>query len=163
MKQLLLVLLALITFSLLVADTMPDFRLPDMNNQDVSLSDLLGKGPVLIDFWANWCNPCKQAMPYLNDLMSTYDSLTVVMISIDSARDIARAKNYLRGRNYNFIGLFDSNRSLADQLNVTNPPHTLILDKEGNIVYTHVGFEPGQERVYAEKIEELLHHTPDAE
>ena len=58
MKQLLLVLLALITFSLLVADTMPDFRLPDMNNQDVSLSDLLGKGPVLIDFWAIWCKNC---------------------------------------------------------------------------------------------------------
>lgn len=163
MKHLILSLVVLLLSSFLLADTMPDFRLPDMNNQDVSLSQLLGRGPILIDFWANWCNPCKQAMPYLNDLKSTYDSLTVVLVSIDSARDINRAKNYLRGRNYNFISLFDSNRTLANQLNVTNPPHTLILDKEGNIVYTHIGFEPGQERVYAQKIEELLHHTPDAE
>jgi len=156
MKKMLFLILAILAFTMLLADTMPEFRLPDMNNQDVSLSDLLGKGPVIVDFWAQWCNPCKAAMPYLNDLKSTYDSLTVVVVSIDSARDLTRAKNFLRGKDYNFVALFDTNKTLAQQLNVTTVPHTFILDKEGNIAYTHTGFEPGNELEYAAKIRELL-------
>ena len=163
MKKLILVLITVFCLSLLLADAMPDFRLPDINNRDVSLADLLGKGPVLIDFWANWCAPCKAAMPYLNDLKSTHEDLTVVLISIDSARDVNRAKTYVRGRNFDFIYLFDTNKSLAQSLGVTLPPHTFIMDKTGQIVYSHSGFEPGTELYYAEQIERLLQPADDAE
>ncbi|MDZ4121464.1 MAG: TlpA disulfide reductase family protein, partial [Candidatus Cloacimonadaceae bacterium] len=120
MKYLLLMILMFAAICSLNSEQMPDFRLPDMNNKDVTLQSLLGKGPVLIDFWASWCNPCKQSMPYLHELAEKYDSLSVVMISIDAAKDVSKAKNYLRSKQFNFTGLFDTDKNLAKKLNVGN-------------------------------------------
>lgn len=152
-----LIIVALAMFLLpLVAEVMPDFKLPNMLMEDVSLSSLLGKGPVIIDFWADYCKPCKEAMPALNALAEKYEELTVVMVSIDSPKQQNRAKSYLKSKNFKFITLFDADKKLASKLNVTNPPHSFILDNEGNIVYSHVGFEAGVEEVYERHIRQLL-------
>ena len=163
MKHLFLIAIVLIFSSILLADTMPDFRLPDMNGKNVCLNDLLGKGPILIDFWADYCAPCKVAMPYLHTLAEKYDSLTVVMISIDAPKSQMRAKNYLKGKNYKFITLFDAEKALAKKLNVTNPPHSFILDGTGEIVYSHLGFEPGMEAEYETHIRQILNLDCEAE
>ncbi|MFO7659857.1 MAG: TlpA disulfide reductase family protein [Candidatus Cloacimonadaceae bacterium] len=156
MKIFILAWLLLLSAVFLGAETMPDFTLPDLNNKDVTLSELLNKGPILIDFWATWCAPCKKAMPALNKLAEKYDSLTVVVISIDAPKDVAKAKSYLKSNNYKFISLFDSEKKLATKLNIVNPPHTFILDKVGEIIYTHEGYESGAEAVYEERILSLL-------
>ena len=148
MKKPIACLLLLLLVSFAMADMMPDFKLPDATGKNVVLQELLGKGPVLIDFWADYCKPCKDAMPQLNTLAEKYDSLTVVMISIDAPKNLPKAKNYLKSKNYKFITLFDSEKTLAKKLGVTNPPHTFILNKTGEIVYSHIGYEPGVENEY---------------
>ena len=163
MKQLLLILAVLLLSALLFAEAMPDFRLPDETGKNQSLESLLGKGPVLIDFWADYCAPCKQAMPYLHELAVKYDSLTVVLISLDAPKSQMKAKSYLKSKNYKFVTLFDSEKSLAKKLNVSNPPHTVILNKDGEIVYSHVGFEPGVEHHYELQIRSLLGLESEAE
>lgn len=163
MKSIILILIIAIFSGIVSADTMPEFRLPDMNDKNVSLQDLLGKGPILIDFWADYCTPCKTAMPYLHELALKYDSLTVVLISIDAPKSVNKAKNYLKGKDYRFLPLFDTEKTLAKKLNVTNPPHSFILDREGNIVYTHLGFEPGTELHYEHHIRVLLGLETEAE
>ncbi|MBM4403057.1 MAG: TlpA family protein disulfide reductase, partial [Candidatus Cloacimonetes bacterium] len=106
MKAMLMILMTLIILIPgLDADVMPDFRLPDANNHDMRLSDILGKGPVLIEFWASWCTPCKASMTQLDLLQKKYDSLTVVVISIDAPKDISKAKNYLKSKGFGFIAL----------------------------------------------------------
>ncbi|MDP2173630.1 MAG: TlpA disulfide reductase family protein [Candidatus Cloacimonadaceae bacterium] len=159
--------LILITLCLIAgfafAEAMPDFRLPDINNKNVTLADLLGKGPILMDFWADYCTPCKNSMPYLNELALKYDSLTVVLVSIDAPKGVNKAKNYLKSKNFKFVTLFDSEKTLAKKLNVTNPPHTFILDKEGTIVYSHLGFEPGIIEHYDNHIRVLLNLDTEAE
>lgn len=156
--------IALILFgSLLLADAMPDFRLPDATGKNISLESLLDKGPILIDFWADYCSPCKIAMPYLHELAEKYETLTVVLISIDSPKNQMKAKNYLKGKNYKFVTLFDSEKTLAKKLNVVNPPHSFILNQTGEIVYTHVGFEPGTEATYEKHIRSLLGMDTEAE
>jgi peroxiredoxin len=141
---------------ILSAEPMPDFRLPDEAGNNVALSDLLGKGPVIVDFWADYCQPCKLGMPALNDLALKYDSLTVVMVSIDAPKTQAKAKNYLKSKGFKFITLFDPDKVLAKKLNVVNPPHTFILDKAGEIVYSHLGYEAGVEAEYELKVRGLL-------
>ena len=164
MKRFLIVLIVIISLGMLWADPMPDFKLTDINNKDIALADILGKGPVIVDFWASWCNPCKTAMPYLNDLAVKYDSLlTVVLVSIDAAKFQSKAKNYLKGKNFNFLALFDPEKALAKKLNVTNPPHSFILDPKGEIVYSHLGFEPGVEVEYEHHIRVLLGLETEAE
>lgn len=156
MKSYILLILLMLCVAVLSADAMPDFKLSDTNNKEIKLNDLLGKGPVLIDFWATWCAPCKKGMVALNKLAEKYDSLTVVVISIDAPKDVSKAKSYLKSNNYKFIGLFDSDKKLAKKLNVVNPPRTLILDKTGEIVFSHDGYEPGTEKKYESKIRELM-------
>jgi peroxiredoxin len=156
MKSYILLICLMLFATVLCADAMPDFKLSDSNNKEIKLNDLLGNGPVLIDFWATWCAPCKKGMVALNKLAEKYDSLTVVVISIDAPKDIAKAKSYLKSNNYKFIGLYDSDKKLAKKLNVVNPPRTFILDKTGEIVFSHDGYETGTEKLYEAKIRELL-------
>lgn len=163
MKKPIACLLMLLLVSFAMADMMPDFKLPDATGKNVILQELLGKGPVLIDFWADYCKPCKDAMPQLNTLAEKYDSLTVVMISIDAPKNLPKAKNYLKSKNYKFITLFDSEKTLAKKLGVTNPPHTFILNKTGEIVYSHIGYEPGVENEYERHIRNLLGLETEAE
>ena len=96
MKKLITCLILMLLVSSVFAEVMPDFKLPDAAGKNVTLQELLGKGPVLIDFWADYCQPCKDAMPQLNNLAEKYDSLTVVMISIDAPKNLPKAKNYLK-------------------------------------------------------------------
>jgi len=163
MKNIAILLILLLLSALAFADAMPDFRLPDMNDKNVSLEDLLGKGPVLIDFWADYCKPCKDAMPYLNALAEKYDSLTVVMVSIDAPKNLSKAKTYLKTKDYKFLALFDSEKSLAKKLGVGTPPHTFIMDKTGEVVYSHLGFTPGAEHEYEHHIRQLLGLRCEAE
>lgn len=155
MKTWICLILMTILAGFVFADAMPDFRLPDETGKNVSLSDLLGKGPVILDFWADYCQPCKQAMPYLNDLKLKYDSLTVVLVSLDAPKTQAKAKVYLKGKDFRFVTLFDADKILAKKLNVVNPPHTFILDKSGEIVFSHLGFQPGMEKEYEKQIRKL--------
>ena len=156
MKQFLLILTLILVSGLLFADAMPDFRLSDMSGKTVTLESLLDKGPILVDFWADYCQPCKVAMPYLHELAEKYEDLTVVLISIDAPKAQMRAKNYLKSKDYKFITLFDPEKTLAKRLNVGTPPHSFILDKKGGIVFSHVGFEPGTQEVYESTIKKLL-------
>ncbi|MDZ4182875.1 MAG: TlpA disulfide reductase family protein, partial [Candidatus Cloacimonadaceae bacterium] len=140
MKTTIILLILCLFAGFAYADEMPNFRLPDINNKNVTLAELLEKGPILMDFWADYCTPCKTAMPYLNELALRYDSLTVVLVSIDPPKTVNKAKNYLKSKDYKFVNLFDSEKTLAKKLNVVNPPHTFIIDRDGSIVYSHLGF-----------------------
>lgn len=156
MKKLLILLALCILILPVFAEVMPDFKLPDMAREDISLSSLLGKGPVIIDFWADYCKPCKEAMPALNTLAEKYEGLTVVMISIDAPKAQSRAKSYLKSKNFKFVTLFDPDQTLAKKLNVVNPPHSFILNKEGEIIYSHVGFDASTPHIYEHYVKELL-------
>lgn len=153
----------LLACGLLLADAMPDFRLPDETGRDITLQSLLERGPVMIDFWADYCKPCKDAMPKLNDLAVKYDTLTVVMISIDAPKNQAKAKSYLKSKGYKFVTLFDCDKSLAKKLGVINPPHSFIMNNTGEIVYSHIGYEPGVESEYEHQIKLLLGLEKEAE
>ncbi len=163
MKKMLFLLSILLLSLMLHSEAMPDFRLLDETGKNVNLESLLGKGPVLLDFWADYCSPCKLAMPYLHELALKYDSLTVVMVSIDAPKSQMKAKNYLKSKNFKFITLFDAEKSLAKKLNVSNPPHTFIMNSDGEIVYSHIGFEPGTEKLYEQHIRSMLGLECEAE
>ncbi len=156
MKIQILLLLALLVAGSLLAEPMPEFKLPNEAGKSVTLTELLGRGPVIIDFWADYCQPCKQAMPALDALAQKYDSLTVVLVSIDAAKNQNRAKNYLKGKNFAFVTLYDPDKTLAKKLNVGEPPHTFILDKTGEIMMEHKGFTAGVEAEYEMKVRSLL-------
>lgn len=137
-----------------------DFVLKDINGKTYQLSQNLGKGPIVINFWATWCVPCQEEMKKMKEIYKKYSKKDVqfLAISVDDPKTVGRVKAFVKSRRYPFHVLLDTNNDVMRQLQGTVPPYTLILDKEGNIVYTHVGYRVGDEKKVEKVLKEMLSH-----
>jgi cytochrome c biogenesis protein CcmG/thiol:disulfide interchange protein DsbE len=136
----------------------PDFTLEDLDGDWVSLQDVVGDGPLLISFWATWCRPCLEELRELQILFEEYEprGLTMLAISTDSERSIAKVKPLVRSKGYTFCVLLDTNSDVARLYYAQNIPYTVIIDSAGSIVYTHMGYRKGDELEVREVIDGLL-------
>lgn len=119
----------------------PGFSLPTRGASTVSLESLKGK-VVLVDFWASWCVPCQKAFPWLASLQKQYGEkgLVVVAINLDKKREAAEA--FLKKSDVPFVVAFDPSGKTADAYKVMAMPSTYLIGKSGEILLTHVGFDP---------------------
>ncbi len=136
----------------------PDFEIETISGDEVALSDFLGNGPVLINFWATWCKPCVEEMKYYQEIYNKYKErgLTLLAISEDHERSVAKVIPYIRSNNYNFTVLLDPDNSVARDYYVRVVPHTYVIDANGNIVFSHSGYKKGDEKEVEKIIVELL-------
>jgi len=135
----------------------PDFSLRDLGGDLYSLSEHKGE-VILINFWATWCGPCKAELPHLSLIDKNYENkgVDVVVISVDAAREVSKAKAYIKSRNYQFTALFDTDTNVISQYNPSKAlPFTMILDREMRIVHTHVGYTAGTEDTYIQILDDL--------
>lgn len=138
-------------------------RLPDLDGTPVALTSLLGKGPIVLDFWATWCKPCLAALPELNELHAELASrgLQVIGINEDGQRNAAKVKPFVKTHAFAFPVLLDLNRETQSRLNVAVLPTTLLLDAQGKVVHTIFGFRQGEIAALRDKIEPLLGDAPE--
>ena len=163
MKKLIITLLMLIAINQIFAQaqkqTLPDINLKDINGKLVNVGDYSKKGKIIIvSFWATWCTPCKKELNNINDLYEEWKSkydIIVVAVTIDNARNVMKVKPYVDGQAWPFDILLDVNSDLMRAMNVINPPHTFLIDKTGNVVYSHTGYLEGDEFTLEEKIKAL--------
>lgn len=120
-----------------VGSAAPAFQLPLLSGGSRGLSDLKGK-PVLINFWATWCLPCKDEMPLLNRYAQKYQTQLTV-IGIDSSEDAALVKPYIDTMGIQFPILLDSNGAVTDRYFVRNFPITFFVDADGILRAQHLG------------------------
>ncbi|MGZ3499530.1 MAG: TlpA family protein disulfide reductase [Vulcanimicrobiaceae bacterium] len=113
----------------------PVFDVPTQHGA-VTLSQLHGK-PVVINFWASWCPPCTQELPYFARLQKAYGNrITLVTISNEPA---GVARSYLVSHHYALPLLEDSDGKVFTAYSITPIPDTLVLDEAGNVRYVSVG------------------------
>lgn len=136
----------------------PDFTLKNLERKNFTLYDRLENGPVLIDFWATWCKPCLEAMPHITEINKRYkeQGLQVAGISIDNPRSQAKVKPMVRAKGFNFEILIDGDQEVRKLFGGTVVPLTLLINTEGEIVYRHIGYVPGDEKILEEKIVALM-------
>lgn len=156
-----LVLLAILIFGLTVAGQekiAPDFTLPTLEGKNYQLSKNFGKGPILINFWATWCIPCREEMKKLKEIYQAYekDGLQILSISIDDPKTVSKVKSFINTNRYPFTVLLDTNNEVFQLYKGTNPPLSLLLDRNGKIVYEHTGYRKGDEKKLEEKIAALI-------
>ena len=107
---------------------------------------LLEEGPVLVDFWATWCEPCKKEMRFLNKFHNKYENFNVLAINEDKTRSISRVKSYIRSRNYDFYVGLDPSGQIFKELNALAYPTNILIDKDGTVLWRHQGYLPGDEK-----------------
>ena len=114
-----------------------DFVVYDEDLNEVKLSDYKGT-PVVLNFWASWCPPCKSEMPSFNEMSKKYskDKVAILMINLtDGQREtMSKAKQFIKDNNYNMKVLFDNKMDAANKYNIQSIPRTIFIDKDGYIV-----------------------------
>ena len=109
---------------------------------EFAVADYAGQ-VVVVDFWASWCGPCRQALPWLNAMQEKYGAvgLQVVMVNLDKKEGAARK---MEAEIAGGIAQFrDPAGKLAAEYELQGMPSTYIYDRQGNLVGSHVGFLKG--------------------
>ena len=122
-------------------NTAPDFTVLDKDGNTVRLSEKFGK-PIVINFWATWCPPCKQELPDFDKLCKEYgDRVVFMMVNLtDGYRDtVDGTKRFVSGKGYTFPVYFDTKDNAASAYNVSSIPQTTFIDANGNIYTTRIG------------------------
>jgi len=136
----------------------PNFKLVNLEGKYVELNSQTGNGPILLSFWATWCKPCLEEMVEYNKIYQEYKDLgfTLLAISTDTEKSVAKVKPYIKSKGYNFPVLLDTNSEVARKYYAQQMPYTVLIDKSGNIVYSHLGYMKGDEKKVTNLISELL-------
>jgi thiol-disulfide isomerase/thioredoxin len=116
----------------------PDFQLQDIENQSISLSNLRGN-PVILNFWASWCGPCRDEMPLLQQTYEERESKGVLLLTVNLRETLSVAAQYMQDNGLSFPVLLDTDGSVALSYNVTAIPTTFFLDIDGIIQATKLG------------------------
>ncbi len=114
----------------------PDFTVTDGEGNRVSLSDFRGK-PVVLNFWASWCPPCKREMPDFETVYRAYgEQVHFLMVNMtDGDREtVELAKAHIESNGYTFPVYFDTAFSAATAYSVYSIPTTYFIDAEGHVI-----------------------------
>ena len=157
MKYLTILLITIFSCSL-NAQTVRDFTLKDLENDNKSFSELKGERLTLIDFWATWCKPCIKGIPDLNLIYDTYKDRGVSFIGIncDGPRSVAKVKPVSKSLQIKYPVLLDINSDIKNELNLMAFPTLIIVNASGKIVWIHEGFVSGDSEEIIAEIEKLL-------
>jgi thiol-disulfide isomerase/thioredoxin len=121
-----------------VGEPAPDFQFQGSDGQPTSLSDLQGS-PVLLNFWATYCPPCREEMPYLQQVYNEWQGKGLVLLLInigDSSSDVAA---FMQSEGLFFPVLLDSNGATAARYDIRSIPTTFFIDSKGVIQHIKVG------------------------
>ncbi|GAC19174.1 TlpA family protein disulfide reductase [Paraglaciecola arctica] len=133
----------------------PDFTLPSKNGGNVRLQEQLGN-VVLINFWASWCAPCREELPYLEALQQEYADLGFTILAVNVDDDSSKADILLNDIPVSFPVLFDVNDDVSKLYQVNAMPTTVIVDRDGNQRLLHQGYKSGDEVQYKQAVKALL-------
>ncbi len=121
--------------------TATDFNVLNQNGERISLKDNFGK-PIVVNFWATWCGPCKSEMPAFNSLYKEYkDDVTFMMVNLtDGRRDtIEKVDEFIRTNGYDFPVYYDTEYNASYAYGVSGIPMSIFINEKGEISDYHVG------------------------
>jgi len=126
-----------------------------MSGEAVKLSDFNGK-VVLVDFWASWCDPCRDELPHLQALYRQYQEQGFIVLGINIDEERKDAEDFLAVSPLDFPVLLDSEGKVAKAWAPPTMPSSYVLDRSGKVLHRHAGFRAGDEAILEKAITEAL-------
>ncbi len=114
----------------------PDFTVYDKKGNKVSLSDLKGM-PVVVNFWASWCPPCKAELPDFDEAAKDLEGkVAFMMVNLtDGIQETEEeAKAFIKSMGYDFPVYYDMDQDAAYTYSIRSIPLTCFIDKDGYLV-----------------------------
>jgi thiol-disulfide isomerase/thioredoxin len=115
-----------------IGNLAPDFQLQTLDGKSVSLSGLRGK-PVLLNFWATWCGPCKSEMPFLQQINDSWSDKGLVLLAVDVGENPTAIANFMNQLNLSLTVPMDLDLKVARNYGISAIPATFLIDKDGII------------------------------
>jgi len=103
----------------------------------VTLSEYLGT-PVMINFWATWCQPCKAEMPIIQQFIEGYPGEFTVL-AVDVGEKVEVVREFVRENDFDFLFLPDLSNSTAYTYGISGYPTSVFIDKDGLLNAMHIG------------------------
>ena len=116
----------------------PEFALPDLQGSEVNLSSFRGK-VVFLNFWATWCEPCREEMPSMEILNRYMKDKEFVMLAVSIDKDTSKIEPFMKELNLTMKVLLDKDSKIFQRYKTTGVPETFIIDKNGIIAEKIVG------------------------
>ena len=101
--------------------------------------------PIVINFWATWCEPCKEELPHLEEVHSRYTPNNLLVIGVNNGEDVNTVKAFANEYKITFPIIIDANLTIQHNYKIRGYPSTIFVDKNGYITKMHVGMMSAQE------------------
>lgn len=111
---------------------------------------------VYLDFWASWCIPCKASFPWMNEMQAKYQAQGLKIITVNLDADKAHALAFLAEHPADFDVIYDPKGKIARHFNLPGMPSSMMFDRQGKLVATHVGFNDVKKVAYQQALVKLL-------
>jgi len=136
----------------------PDFSLEDVDGNPVILDSLLAKGPVFMSYWALWCKMCIKELDALKPFYDEFTEMGVNLLAIsqDKARSVPEVKPFAQSHKWKYVVVLDPENVMRNLYDVQAMPSSFIISQDKKIVFTHMGYKPGDEELIIAKMRELF-------
>lgn len=128
---------------------LPKVMVENLKNETIDIRTVLNDSlPVVLSFWGTTCKPCLMELDALAEVYEEWQETApfkVVAVATDDSRAASKVKAMAGGRGWPFEVVLDKNQDLKRAMNINSIPFLYVVDKRGNIVYTHSGYTPGSE------------------
>lgn len=137
------------------AAPLADQALLTLDGQPVALNDLRGQ-VVLLDFWASWCGPCRESFPWMNGVQQRFGDQGLVIVGVNLDQDPAAARTFLQNVPADFTILLDTQAQWPEAYGLFGMPSSYLIDRQGRIRASHIGFHSNKVANYEASIAQLL-------
>ncbi|MFW6067105.1 MAG: TlpA disulfide reductase family protein [Myxococcota bacterium] len=133
----------------------PEIGLRDLKGRAIKMSALRGK-VVIVDFWASWCEPCKDEMPVLDRLYRKYRKAGLVVVGVGQDREASNVRKFLRRNPVSFPIVHDGAHTVAKRYRPGKMPSSYIIDRRGIVRHVHEGYSASDARRFEREVKALL-------
>ena len=134
-------------------------KFPDLGSfkLDGKLPDTTKAKVVLVDFWASWCEPCKESFPVMEELRKRYAERGLVVIGVCVDENRSDMEDFLKHNAVGFAVVRDASQKLVERVGIATMPTSFLIDSEGKVRFMHTGYRgSATKKKYEAEIEELL-------